>query len=103
MIHMSAKRLGDHPMNVSLTPELERLVNEKVQSGMYSSARDVVQEALHLLNLWDKLRLRKLEQLRRDIAIGLAQAERGEVRPLNLQEMKRRLRKRLRRARTAKT
>jgi len=90
-------------MNVSLTPELERLVNEKVQSGMYSSARDVVQEALHLLNLWDKLRLRKLEQLRRDIAIGLAQAERGEVRPLNLQEMKRRLRKRLRRARTAKT
>ncbi len=90
-------------MNVSLTPELERLVHQKVQSGMYSSARDVVQEALHLLNLWDKLRLRKLEQLRRDIAIGLAQAERGEVRPLNLQEMKRRLRKRLRRARTAKT
>ena len=89
-------------MNVSLTPELERLVNQKVESGMYSSAGEVVQEALHLLNLWDELRLQKLEQLRKDIAIGIAQAERGEVRPLNLEEMKRRLGKRLRHARAAK-
>ena len=89
-------------MNVSLTPELERLINQKVQSGMYSSAREVVQEALHLLNMWDELRQQKLEQLRKDIAIGIAQADRGEVRPLNLEEMRRRLGKRLRRARTAK-
>ena len=89
-------------MNVSLTPELERLIHQKVQSGMYSSAREVVQEALHLLNMWDELRQQKLEQLRKDIAIGIAQADRGEVRPLNLAEMKRRLDKRLRHARTAK-
>jgi len=89
-------------MNVSLTPELERLVNQKVESGMYSSAGEVVQEALHLLNLWDELRQRKLEQLRKDIAVGIAQLDRGEARPLNLPEMKRRLRKRLRDARTAK-
>ena len=89
-------------MNVSLTPELERLVNQKVQSGMYSSAREVVSEALHLLQVWDELRQQKLEQLRKDIAIGIAQAERGEVAPLNLEEMKRRLKRRLRQAQTAK-
>lgn len=89
-------------MNVPLTPELERLVNQKVQSGMYSSARDVVREALYLLNMWDELRQQKLEQLRKDIAVGIAQADRGEAAPLNLEGMKRRLKKRLRQARTAK-
>ena len=29
-------------MNVSLTPELERLVNEKVDSGLYQTASEVV-------------------------------------------------------------
>ena len=33
-------------MNVSLTPELEQLVAEKVQSGRYSSASEVIREAL---------------------------------------------------------
>jgi len=28
-------------MNVSLTPELERLVNEKVESGLYQTASEV--------------------------------------------------------------
>ena len=31
-------------MNVSLTPELERLVNEKVESGLYQTASEVVRE-----------------------------------------------------------
>ncbi|HRQ89961.1 MAG TPA: type II toxin-antitoxin system ParD family antitoxin [Bacteroidia bacterium] len=34
-------------MNVSLTPELERLVREKVESGLYDNADEVVHEALH--------------------------------------------------------
>ena len=36
-------------MNVSLTPELERLVNEKVDSGLYQTASEVVREALRQL------------------------------------------------------
>jgi antitoxin ParD1/3/4 len=36
-------------MNVSLTPELEQLVQEKVKSGRYLSASEVVREALRLL------------------------------------------------------
>ncbi len=40
-------------MNVSLTVELEELVNEKVRSGLYHTASEVVREALRLLKLRD--------------------------------------------------
>jgi putative addiction module CopG family antidote len=33
-------------MNVSLTPELEKFVSAKVESGRYNSASEVVREAL---------------------------------------------------------
>ena len=36
-------------MNVSLTPELEQLVHDKLESGMYQTASEVVREALRLL------------------------------------------------------
>ena len=40
-------------MNVSLTPELEALVNDKVRSGLYQTASEVVREALRLLKSRD--------------------------------------------------
>jgi len=40
-------------MNVSLTPELEKLVNDKVRSGLYQTASEVVREALRLLKQRD--------------------------------------------------
>lgn len=41
-------------MNVSLTPELERFVAEKVASGRYRSASEVVRAALRLLEREEK-------------------------------------------------
>ena len=61
-------------MNVSLTPELERLVNEKVESGLYQTASEVVREALRLLKDRDQAR----EQLRADVQAGFDQLARGE-------------------------
>jgi antitoxin ParD1/3/4 len=63
-------------MNVSLTPELERLVNEKVESGLYQTASEVVREALRLLKDRDQAR----EQLRADVQAGFDQLARGEAR-----------------------
>ena len=63
-------------MNVSLTPELERFVNEKVQSGLYQTASEVVREALRLLTERDQTR----EQLRADVHAGFDQLARGESR-----------------------
>lgn len=66
-------------MNVSLTPELERRISEKVESGLYTTASEVVREGLRLLFAKPESREQILERLRADIAIGLEQADRGEL------------------------
>jgi antitoxin ParD1/3/4 len=66
-------------MNVSLTPALERIIQEKVKSGLYNSASEVIREALRLLEEQDRLRQMKLETLRKEIAIGIEQADRGQL------------------------
>ncbi|TDI42129.1 MAG: type II toxin-antitoxin system ParD family antitoxin [Acidobacteria bacterium] len=38
-------------MNVSLTPELETMIHERVATGRYHSASEVVREALRLLEV----------------------------------------------------
>jgi antitoxin ParD1/3/4 len=35
-------------MNISLTPQLEEIVQKKVQSGLYTSASEVLREALRV-------------------------------------------------------
>ena len=65
-------------MTVNLTPELEQLVANKVQSGRYNSANEVVLEALRFMEQKDELRAVQLHELRSRIDEGLAQAERGE-------------------------
>ena len=61
-------------MNVSLTPELEKLINEKVDSGLYQTASEVVREALRLLKERDQERV----QLQADVRAGFDQLARGQ-------------------------
>ncbi len=70
-------------MNVSLTPELEQYINKKVESGLYQTASEVVREGLRLLKDKEELHQRKLEELRREIQVGIDQADRGELSPLD--------------------
>jgi antitoxin ParD1/3/4 len=65
-------------MNVSLTPELERLVDAKVKSGLYTSASEVVRDGLRLLKERDDLRDTTLRELRRDLDVGERELNRGE-------------------------
>lgn len=58
-------------MNVNLTPQLEEMVRQKVTSGLYTSASEVVREALRLMDEKDRLQAAKLAQLRQDIREGL--------------------------------
>jgi len=74
-------------MNINLTPQLETMVREKVTSGLYGSASEVVREALRLMEQQDRLRGIKLEQLRRDIQEGIDSGPAGE---LDIEEVKRR-------------
>jgi antitoxin ParD1/3/4 len=75
-------------MNVSLTPELEQYVNGKVQSGLYHSASEVVRAGLRLLKEKDEIHQKKLRELRREIQVGIDQAERGEVSTFGAQTLK---------------
>ena len=66
-------------MNISLTPELEQFVQSTVNNGRYSSASEVVWAALRLLEQREIERLVRLEELRKEIMIGIEASDRGEV------------------------
>ena len=57
-------------MNVSLTPDLEKLVKEKVQTGQYPNAAAVVEEALQLLRDRDAAETRLETALKEGIESG---------------------------------
>jgi antitoxin ParD1/3/4 len=65
-------------MNVNLTPKLEEMVRQKVASGLYNSASEVIREALRLLEEQDRLRALRFEELRDQIRQGIDELDRGE-------------------------
>ncbi len=80
-------------MNVSLTPELEQYVQQKVSSGLYYSASEVIREGLRLLKEREQLQQIRLQELRQDIQAGL---DSGEATTLDVQEIKTKARQRRR-------
>jgi antitoxin ParD1/3/4 len=66
-------------LNISLTPELASLVEAKVSSGMYRSASEVVRDGLLLLREQDNVHAMRLEELKKETAVGTDQLNRGEV------------------------
>lgn len=65
-------------LNVSLTPDLSRFVQSRLRSGKYQSASELVREALRLLEGRDQTTSASVEELKREIEVGLAQLRRGE-------------------------
>jgi antitoxin ParD1/3/4 len=73
-------------MNISLPLDLEKVITEKMESGRYHTAIEVIAEAMHLLCERDERDQWKLEDLRCDLAAGIEQANREMVAPLNARE-----------------
>jgi antitoxin ParD1/3/4 len=65
-------------MNVSLTPELDQFVAGKVESGRYTSASEVVREALRLLEEHDRARTAQMAAFNLELGERLASLDRGE-------------------------
>ena len=65
-------------MNVSLTAELEKFVNSKVQSGRYNSASEVVREAPRFLEEHEQARAAQLSEFNKELGRRLAALDRGE-------------------------
>jgi antitoxin ParD1/3/4 len=68
-------------MTIQLPEHREQFVRDLVQSGRYASEADVIADALQLLEERDEQA--KLAELRREIAIGVDQADRGELAPFD--------------------
>jgi antitoxin ParD1/3/4 len=73
-------------MNVSLTRELESLVNAKVKTGMYQTASEVIREGLRLLKERDEEQQRRL---REDVQFGFDEIARGHYIDLDDKGLKR--------------
>lgn len=89
-------------INVSLTPQLEELVREKVSSGRYNSASEVVREALRLMDTYERVRESTLAKLRADVEAGWQQLKEGKVKDFDPEAIKHRGRERLAQLRKAK-
>ncbi len=89
-------------MNVSLTPELNQFIAEKVAGGFYSSASEVIRESLRLLKQYDEVQKMKLQQLREDIREGLESLDRGKGKPLDIEAIKAEGRRRRKAAKKAR-
>jgi antitoxin ParD1/3/4 len=57
-------------MRVSLTPRLQKYVKEKVESGLYDDASEVVRDALRLMRETERMRCLKLRRLREELSKG---------------------------------
>jgi antitoxin ParD1/3/4 len=72
-------RTWEQPMNVSLTPELERWLSEKVDGERYKNVSDVVREGLLLLQAREAEQAARYAALKADIQEALEEVERGEL------------------------
>lgn len=83
-------------MQVKLSAEQEQYMRTKMASGRYSSVEAVVAEALRVLRNVEEALPSAEDDLRREIQLGLDDIEAGHVSEWNVEDMKRRLRQRLR-------
>ncbi len=66
-------------MPIPLPPELEKFVQSQVASGKYSSIEAVFLAGIKLLEELDKIYQGRFEELRREVLVGIEEADRGEL------------------------
>lgn len=64
--------------NISFTPQQSRFIDERVESGSYQSASEVVRDAMRLLEQREREQQAAVEEVRKLIQEGSDQLDRGE-------------------------
>ncbi len=70
-------------MNITITGELEELINEQLKSGAFDSPNQVIREGLRLLREQNQLRQIRREELRREIQKGVNAIKEGRFKTYN--------------------
>jgi antitoxin ParD1/3/4 len=76
-------------MNVSLPRELAAFVEDEVASGGYSTASEVVRDALRLLRREREQYEQKMAILRRELQIGMDDIEAGRISTRSVEDIAR--------------
>ena len=66
-------------LNVSLTDELAEFVKSRISTGRYTSASEVVREALRLMERHEQAEAAKLQWLQQAYRDGVASGDAGEI------------------------
>jgi antitoxin ParD1/3/4 len=74
-------------MNITLGQEFERRIAKKVESGLYTSASEVIRESLRLLFDKDLLKEKQINILHQEVIKGFKQLEQGEYTELSMDEL----------------
>jgi len=82
-------------MNVNLGSVFDEFVAKMLKSGLYQSQSEVLREGLRLLKEREELKQAHLSRLRNEIALGIQEAERGELTdgPAVFREIRRRIKR----------
>lgn len=75
-------------MHILLTPELQNIIHEKVKSGYYSNASEVVRDAIRRMHEQDVSGL-----LQREVAKGFVQLNSGKAVAFDIEKSKKAARK----------
>ena len=68
-------------MSINLSGDREQIIRSFIQDGRFASEDEVIDAALQLLQ--EQAEQAKLADLRHEIAIGIDQADRGELAPFD--------------------
>jgi antitoxin ParD1/3/4 len=66
-------------MQITLPTEVEQFVQRQIESGQYSTPEDVLLAGIRLLEDLERTYKGRFEELRREITIGVEEADRGEL------------------------
>ena len=66
-------------MNIALKPEQAQFVQNKLESGQYATADELISEAFRLLEERDLAYAKWVEETRKTVAVGIEQAEAGQL------------------------
>ena len=74
-------------MTLKLKPEVERILKQKVEIGQYESLDEAANEMIQAAYEQETMTEEDIEELRREVAIGIEQADRGEFSKLTIEEI----------------
>jgi antitoxin ParD1/3/4 len=74
-------------MNISLKPDVQKYVEDKVKTGQYTSPDEAVNILLQQSRQREELTADDIEQLRRELDMGIAEADQGKFADFNAEQI----------------